>query len=98
MSGYQRRMMLAESYPSGNDMDNAKVIINSEDITCEIVHIFPSEAVGIEGVDFAVQVRLSSDIPTLSLSWHDCNFIYECIASLATYGVHENDRRDTCIF
>lgn len=90
--------MLAESYPSGNDMDNTKVIINSEDITCEIVHIFPSEAAGIEGVDFAVQVRLSSDIPTLSLSWHDCSFIYECIASLATYGVHENDRRNTCIF
>lgn len=57
-------MMLAESYPNGGDLDNAKVIINSEDITCEIVHILPSEAVGIEGVDFAVQVRLLSHVST----------------------------------
>lgn len=56
MSGYQRMIMLAESYPSEDDLNHTKVIFNTEETMCEMAHLFPSEAVNVEGDDFVVQV------------------------------------------
>lgn len=57
MTGYQRRIMLAESFPSSDDLNHTKVIYNGDEGMCEMAHILPSDAINVEGDDFIVQVR-----------------------------------------
>lgn len=49
-------VMLAESYPSEDGLNYTKVMLNTEETMCELAHLFPSEAVNVEGDDFVVQV------------------------------------------
>ena len=57
MSGYQRITMLAESFPNVDGLNDTEVMINTDEVTCQMTHILPSEAMTIEGDDFVVQVR-----------------------------------------
>jgi hypothetical protein len=55
MTGYQRILMLAESFPD-DSLDSTQVMYNGEEFMCELAHVLPSEAVNVEGDDFVVQV------------------------------------------
>ena len=49
--------MLAESFPDVDGLNDTKVMINTDERMCQMAHILPSQAMSIEGEDFAVQVR-----------------------------------------
>jgi hypothetical protein len=57
MSGYQRMAMLADNFPSDDYLNHSKVIFNTDEGMCQLAHVFPSEAVEVEGDEFIVQVR-----------------------------------------
>lgn len=49
--------MLAENFPSDDYLDHSKVVFNTDELTCQMAHVFPSEAIEVEGNDFIVHVR-----------------------------------------